>query len=1215
VENLSLILSTEADLTVKSFTVREKLSAPFDVEIVAYTPADNLPFEAIVGRKATFRAASPWGEGAPRTWTGVVHRIEQIDAEPSGATTYALHLGPALWRLSRRTNCRIFQHLSIPEIAVALLAEYEIVPVLRLDLASFARHEYRVQYGETDLAFLSRLLEEAGIAYLFEEPPPPEEKDGGAESTDAAYTWLVLAEDATRREPRAVSPEFWNTKDLPNDREALCQVRAAREVRPGRVTIRDFDFRTRPRHELLASAASASEVEDRIEVYGYSPGAFVIEPTGGDARIDEREAQARADKALAAARGGRFAITYRANVIDLQPGVVFTMHGHPHPDLDDKRALLAVGQRIEGNRSGEWIVTGEATFGDEAHRPALVTQRPRIAGVQSAFVVGPEGEEIHTDAMGRVRVEFHWDREGKSDEKSSCFLRVSQAWAGPGYGIVAVPRVGEEVLVTFFDGDPDQPVIVGRVHNGTAPPPQTLPANKTKTIWRTNSTPGGGGYNEIALDDRKGEELVAMRAERDYERQVLREERATIGASLSTNIGASESREVKVDQTITIGGSRTVSITGSDTLDVGESLNIDLGGNAGGSFSKDKKIVLSTGEASIVLDGPNLYIDAKAIVSLRSGDTLSISGGDVAIDGQPNVKLNSAQAAPPSISLLNGNLLNYSLQLPPGAPSLNDLAELISAPLSDPGLAPGMLSIPPEIEAQLMADRNKILAGIEEITSKIENLPDEIGQDVLPEVEAARAWANAKIEEARAWVEKTKAQIKAQIEKYKAELISLKTQIETAAQNLKDKIQAKIKEVQDKITALRDRARELVQKVKDQIQSYKDQIKAKWEELRAQAIEFRNKVVGPFEEIRSSIKGLIQNVKDTVTEFKETVTGIVNDVKSTIKEVKDKIQEIKNDVKDLFGLKSAFNDAKKEVKDAIDGAKEAWNDAKQEAKDAVNEVKDAFDDIFKSGSNNAPPPPPGGSGFKAPPGNVGGGFKAPGGGNALNPPGSGGKGLHLPGSGGQAAQARPGLPHGTHGAHGAQGGHGLDLSGGNAHHGVGQAAGRPGSSGIGQVSQAHTLSHGAAGAQQASSGFDLQKVVSDADGAAREHGAAGNGAAQAMMGTASTAHDLALSNPLHGSTVVTRGGGFTPDSLVHAVNGADTPTLLQSPSEGQLLVLRTAQSAPLDSHAFTNAFVDAQMDGLGSSDAFTAALQAKGYLVYERPWDSWLTTLLKKVVL
>ncbi len=1191
-ENLSLVLACEADLTVKSFVAREALSTPFDVEIIAVSPADTLPFDAIVGHKASFRVVSPWPEAAPRTWTGVVRRVEQIDAEPGGATTYAIHLAPSLWRLGRRTNCRIYQHLAAPEIASALLAEWDILPLLRLDPSAFPRHEYRVQYGESDLAFLSRLLEEAGVAYLFEDP------EGSADPAALPWSQIVLCEDATRREPRAASLEYWNTKDLPNDREAVARVRTSREVRAGRATIRDFDFRARPGHKLLASAAASSEAESRIEAFEYTPGAFVIEPTPDGARVDEREAQARADRALAAERGGRFTVTYRANVLDLAPGVVFSMHGHPHPELGDKRALLVTSHRIEGSRDGEWTITGEATYGDEPHRPARRTPRPKIAGVQSALVVGPPGEEIHTDAMGRVRVEFPWDREGESDEKSSCFLRVSQAWAGPGYGIVAVPRVGEEVLVTFFDGDPDQPVIVGRVHNGTAPPPQPLPANKTKSVWRTSSTPGGGGYSEIALDDRKGDELVALRAERDYERTVLREERATIGASLTTKIGAAELRDIDADQTVKVGGSRTIAIAGSDTLSVGESLSIDIGG-AGGTFSaKDKKIVFTTGEASLVLHGPNLYIDAQAIVSLKSGAALTLSGGDVKIDGQPAVSLNSGAFAPPSISLLNGAQHFQKLQLPPGAPSLDKLLDLISSPLLDPGQAPGELSLPPEIEAQLQALRNKVFAGLEQVVSKIESVPailDQIGQDVLPEVEAAYAAAMARIEQARKWVEQAKAQILAEYEKCKAEVLALKARVEAVADAIKQKIASAVADVQAKIEALRAKGRELLKTVKDSIQQFKDKVKTEFEYWKGQAIAFKNKVVGPFEEIRSGVKQLTTQVKETVAEFRQAVTGIVEDVKTTVKEVKQTIQTIQQEAKDLFGLKTVFNDIKTDVKETVEEVKTAWNETKQEVKGAIDEVKGLFDGsafsddaadgadqgmaMFQGAKQGAP----GAGGLQMPAGGIG----------------NSGSGLHLPGAAGNGAANGGGLQ--IPGAAG-NAGNGLQIPSGS----VASKSGLPvGSSGL-------QMPSGAVGGQAA--------FVSQAGGAAQQAGSlsgSAGSAAQSLAGAASQGSPLAQ-NALAGSTVVTRAGGFSPDGIADVVNaaGADkAPVLLQSPNEGQLLVLRTQQSAALSNDDFTRAFVDAQMDGLPSSDAYASALQSKGYLVYERPWDGWLQTFLKKVAL
>ncbi|MBK8257031.1 MAG: type VI secretion system tip protein VgrG [Polyangiaceae bacterium] len=1147
-ENLSLFLTCGAELTVKSFVAKEAVSSPFDVEIVAYTPVDTLPFEAIVGHKASFSIASPWHDGTPRTWTGLVRRVEQIDAEPTGATGYKFELVPALWQLSKRVSSRIFQHLSIVEIATALLAEWEIVPDLRLDPTAFVKHEYRVQYGETDLAFLSRLLEEAGIAYTFEDPNAPSEKD------PQPWSRLVLCEDATRRDVRKTPLDYWNCKDLPNDRDAVTKVRASREVRAGRATMRDFDYRQRPNHKLFATSAATNDAEERIEVFEYLPGGFVVEASPDNARVDERHAASRAEKALAAARGGRFTVTYQANVIDLAPGAVFTMKGHPNPELGDGRALLSVAQRIEGTRNGEWTATGIATYGDEPHRPARITPKPRVVGVQSALVVGPAGEEIHTDALGRVRVEFPWDREGQMDERSSCFLRVSQAWAGPGYGIVAVPRVGEEVLVSFFEGDPDQPVIVGRVHNGMAPPPSALPGNKTKSIWRTVSSPGGGGYNEFALDDKKGDELIALRAERDYERLVLREERATIGASLTTKIGASEVHEVLNDQTVKVGKSRTISIAGSDTLSVGEALHIDLG-EAGGTFSaKEKKIVFTTGEASIVLEGPNLYIDAKSIVSLKSGDLVSLSGGDVKIDGQPNVSLNGGTASPPSISLLNGAQYSLQLQLPPGAPPLDQLASLINMPLLDPGAAPGELSIPAEIEAQLAALRNKVMAGLEEIVAKIENVPDildQIGQDVLPEVEAAYAAAMARIEQARKWLEDAKARIAAEIEKWKGEILALKARVEAVADEIKQKIAAAIANVQAKITALRDKARELIKSVKDSIQQFKDKVKSEFEYWKAQAIAFKNKVVGPFEEIRKGIKDLTTQVKETVAEFKESITGIVNDVKTTVKDIKETVQNIKNEVKDLFGIKSAINDIKNDVKETVEGVKEAWNEAKDGFKDAVDDIKSIFsgsdpDDgtAMFQGVKQATQAP---GGFQTPAGAVG---------------GKGG-GLQIPGAGGAArpgANIAPGLPNLTKEAgRGAQSGvlHGLTGGAGNA--------ASPHLASSATTSAAQKVTGGIGGGQ---SGFDLERVVSEGRGAATQGSslsqAASSSASQALAGGLEAGGSLPR-NPLAGSTVVTRSAGFTADGVADAVNAAyssNSPVMFQSPNEGQLLVLRTQKQRP-----------------------------------------------------
>jgi type VI secretion system secreted protein VgrG len=254
------------------------------------------------------------------------------------------------------------------------------------------------------------------------------------------------------------------------------------------------------------------------------------------------------------------------------------------------------------------------------------TSKPIVRGVQSAVVVGPAGEEIHTDEFGRVRVQFHWDREGKYDDNSSCWMRVSQGWAGSGYGMIVIPRIGQEVLVGFFEGDPDQPVIIGRVYNNTARVPYKLPDHKTKSTWKSDSSPNSDGFNEIMFEDAKGKELVYVQAQKDLQKLVKNNETERTG----------------VNRTIAVGANRTATIGVNDTTIVGVKHRLTIAQPKEPPPSippttfdmSDKKLSYTTGEASIIFDGPNITLEAKGNITIRS------KGGDVIIQGGPNVKIN-----------------------------------------------------------------------------------------------------------------------------------------------------------------------------------------------------------------------------------------------------------------------------------------------------------------------------------------------------------------------------------------------------------------------------------------------------------------------------------------------------------------------------------------------------------------------------------------------
>ena len=230
---------------------------------------------------------------------------------------------------------------------------------------------------------------------------------------------------------------------------------------------------------------------------------------------------------LGGTRVDRRTVSFDTNTIDLWPGQVFCMDKHPHAELTDETKLLVTEFSVEGTPGGEWSMSGQAAFTDAPYRPPQRTLKPRVEGVQSAQVVGPQGQEIHTDEFGRVRVQFPWDREGKHDDGSSCWIRVSQGWAGTGYGMIVIPRIGQEVMVGFLEGDPDQPIIVGRVYNAKQAVPYKLPEHKTRSTWKSDSSLGSGGFNEIMFEDIKGQELVWEQAQKNRRRLVKNDETIT----------------------------------------------------------------------------------------------------------------------------------------------------------------------------------------------------------------------------------------------------------------------------------------------------------------------------------------------------------------------------------------------------------------------------------------------------------------------------------------------------------------------------------------------------------------------------------------------------------------------------------------------------------------------------------------------------------------
>jgi type VI secretion system secreted protein VgrG len=538
---LELEVASGDPLSVRRFVVREAVSEPFDLDVETRSSDPSLDLDAIVGHPATFRIVTGLaGAHRPaRRWTGICRSAEQVQAEPSGLSTYRFQLVPALWLLTQRTDHRIVQHRSAPDLARDLLDLWRIDRALAVEAAAHPALPYKVQYGESDHAFFCRVLAEAGIAFTFPE-------------ADAGPTVLTLSDRLEGGAPRLPVIAYVSSPNEAAEREMVTDVHLTDESRPGAYAIRDHDLR-RPAYRLLAEAPRAPAPEAAREQYHYRPGAFLVETTpsgdtpvadyGGAARHDLQEGRRLAERSLHAERADKRVVTYRTNVLDLWPGRVFTLADHPHPDLSAGQKLLVTGLTLEGAPGESWTILGRAVFADTPYRPPMRTPRPR-ARIQSATVVGPASEEIHTDEFGRVRVRFPWDR----GEGTSCWIRVSQAWAGAGFGMMALPRIGQEVLVDFLGGDPEQPVVVGRVFNPANPVVERLPEHATKSAWKSNTTPVSNGFNEVLFEDRKGSELVYAQAERDARRLVKHDDTSTIGRDRWMLVERSELSTTGVDR-------------------------------------------------------------------------------------------------------------------------------------------------------------------------------------------------------------------------------------------------------------------------------------------------------------------------------------------------------------------------------------------------------------------------------------------------------------------------------------------------------------------------------------------------------------------------------------------------------------------------------------------------------------------------------------------
>jgi type VI secretion system secreted protein VgrG len=612
----------DPDLLFHGMRAREEISRLSEYEVSLLSPKDDLDLNKVLGKKVSVKLALP--DDSPREFNGYVTRISQ-GSRYGRYNRYEATVRPWLWFLTRTTDCRIFQEMTVPDIVKKVFLDHPTAEFSFELTGSYPTLTYCVQYRETDFNFISRLLEHEGIYYYFRHT-------GG-------QNMLVVTDSYSGHEA------FPNYKELPinitnritrPDFEQITSWDFSRRVEPGVYTHDHYDLE-RPTVELQTQKTTARQYENSdYEVYDY-PGLYVKAPVGEQyaaVRIEEYGTEFETVEGATNARG-------------VSVGYLLKTNGHPRQDQNDEYLIVAASYDLEysdyeavPDRGGaNYSCNFTAMASRQQFRPRRLTPKPFMQGPQTARVVGPSGEEIHTDKFGRIKVQFHWDRYGKGDENSSCWIRVSQTWAGKGWGSVVIPRIDQEVIVAFLEGDPDQPIVTGCVYNGENTPPYGLPGSGVVSGLKSN-THKGKGMNEMTMNDTAGKEKITIHAQYD----------------MGTTVQHDQTNTVNNDFTETIKNNASITITqGKFSHDVAANvakyhvkgaLDEVYEDTQKTTVTNDIEIKSTAGAITISSDSQHIYVHAANSIQLHTGSSalwmssdgnISLTGVNITISGDSNV--------------------------------------------------------------------------------------------------------------------------------------------------------------------------------------------------------------------------------------------------------------------------------------------------------------------------------------------------------------------------------------------------------------------------------------------------------------------------------------------------------------------------------------------------------------------------------------------------
>jgi len=618
--NVRVYLGDLSDVPVARYEMREAIGELSEIALEVLLTDPELDMASVVGKVGLVLFLD---QPVMTQMDGIIRRCRQLSSESTGVSRYEIVIASFLWLATLRTDHRIFQDLSVPEIVEAVLKGYkDRIPMPEKALTKVHdKREYTVQYGETDHDFICRILAEAGISSFFEP----------ADMGTAPATRWILSDDTTVG-PKKTTVAFNPPSMLKATEPHVLGLQVTADLTTSSVTARDYDYK-KPDFVLSRTSQTSDPLfndEGELEAYVFEIGKFTDEK-GGDARTKQLLEEARSERRV-----------LRLSTSFLLPaGAHFgvkDLPGHPVETelvvMRTRASCIAVDGQPEAPRLSYVL---ECVPAQHPFRPRR-RSKPRIYGTHTAFVVGQQAgvDEIDVDEMGRVKVQYRWDRRDAYEGNLTRRIRVSQGWAGADFGFVLLPRVNEEVIISYLDGDPDEPIIVGRVHNTFVATPLKLPDEKTQSIWKSRSSPGGEGYNMILMEDKAGEERLDMRAQKDHHFEILHDS--------SRNIGNNETVNVKNAQSVTAGShstsAGTISFKAKTTIDEDAGTKMTL--TAGSQIKAESVQVLINGKSITSVHGKSFlylyggitaYLNGGVTVEIGAGSSVTVKAPTIFVDG------------------------------------------------------------------------------------------------------------------------------------------------------------------------------------------------------------------------------------------------------------------------------------------------------------------------------------------------------------------------------------------------------------------------------------------------------------------------------------------------------------------------------------------------------------------------------------------------------